>query len=438
MGWALARSARLGKQARLRLARRRGVVRQHLGASWDALHRELFVRPAGNLAALDGIRALAAIAIVCYHASIWTALGVRPEMIGTLPAIRSFGFGWIGVDVFFVLSGFLIGRILILHHTSLGSLKRFYLRRVCRIFPAYYVVLTLTLLIFSRLDVFRLLFHAQAWSQLAHRSWANYLYVSNYAYGHRGPNLMDWGWSLCIEEHFYLVFPLVLIWLNALDKRGRLFALTALVLVPSVLRIVALSMHPGMNALYGVYDSSHTHCDGLLLGVLVAHVYVHYRAPLARVLAAWPSLPAVLAVACFAVAVRWGGLLQGGLGPVGFQFLMLALAAGAVVVNGLMVDNALSRFLRLGIWYPIARVSYGLYLIHLFPLFLLRWAWPSAPATSLLSFSLFLLTVLAISLLCAVALFFAVERPALRWGAMRWAAVPVLTEQRVADTGATS
>jgi peptidoglycan/LPS O-acetylase OafA/YrhL len=249
---------------------------------WDIL----LSRPEQHFAALDGLRAIAALVIVLFHCSLFVGLAT-PETLASLPLgfvqwlfVRC----WLGVDVFFVLSGFLIGRILLVQLSRGGiNFRAFYIRRVFRIFPAYYVVLSLSIFVFSRMDSFRPLYWNTPWFELLHRSWSNELYVSNYILGGDPHNAMSWGWSLCIEEHFYLLLPasLTLLFQWASGWR-RLAVLSVVGWLPLVGRVVTFGRDPGAGILDGPYYYSHSHSDGLLLGVLIAYGYVYHRDALSR------------------------------------------------------------------------------------------------------------------------------------------------------------
>ena len=372
---------------------------------------------------LDGIRAIAALAIVLFHTAVW-AERLRPSSPerASLSYLQHFlAHCWLGVDIFFVLSGFLIGRILFMQ-CARGRLDvaGFYVRRVFRIFPAYYAVLTLSLFLFSRLDLYKPLYYGAAWPVLFARSWADYLYVSNYAYPSVGdPNVLEWGWSLCVEEHFYLLLPTVVLVLFRFSPAwGRLAGLAGLATLPLLSRLAAYVRHPGMVVVQGPYKCSHTHCDGLLLGALVAYLYVYHRAAFVHCVRCCRFLPALGGFACLGSVMWWGGL-GAGFFPVVLQFFVLAAGTSLFVVNALFLENGISRVLGHRLWHPIARLSYGLYLIHLFPLFFLLHVWPgdrSALATSTPQLMLFIVVVVAFSLLCAGALFFAVERWTLQLG----------------------
>ena len=389
---------------------------------WQSVRRDLFERQAAHFPALDGLRAIAALLIVAFHSELWLRMG-RPKSLAALPAWVHWLFfnGWVGVDIFFVLSGFLIGRMLLLQLQG-GQIhfRAFYIRRTFRIFPAYYLVLTLSIFVFARVSMFRALYDGVPWETLLRRSWANYLYVSNYAYGGQIQNAMAWGWSLCIEEHFYLILPLLLtVLFRCAGRGGRLMVLVVLSFLPLVARFEALPPHP-LLALR-IYHESHTHFDGLLLGVLIAYGYVFYGTPLSQVASRVGPLLWVAALCCFAAVFKWGGLWAPGLFALVLQFLLLAVGSSLLVINGLCCPNRVSRFLAHPAWCPVARLSYGIYLIHFFPILLVLSWWPNhtnpTVTSSVVSLLLFVAAATVLTVLGAAALFLALERPMLDWGA---------------------
>jgi len=390
---------------------------------WQTVRRELLARPAGHFPSLDGIRALAALIIVLFHCAVCVE-HAGPETFPDRPlgvVLRFLGSCWVGVDIFFVLSGFLIGRILFLQ-LGRGTIdfKSFYIRRVFRIFPPYYVVLTLSLWVFSRFDTFRFVYGTATWAELLRRSPANYLYVSNYLFGARVANALEWSWSLCIEEHFYLLFPALLtVLFRRVSRAYRPAVLTVLTLIPLVARSLTYARTPDIVVWNGVHWESHTHADGLLLGALIAYCHLHHHAAFGRLVSRVGSAAWLAALACFASVFWFGGMFRTGIFPVVLQYLALAVGTSLVMASCLFVDSRLSRFLAHPAWYPVARLSYGLYLVHLFPVLWLLSIWPGgrqglvASTVALLAFAA---VALVLSLLSAAALFFSFERRLLDYG----------------------
>jgi len=156
---------------------------------------------------LDGLRGLAILLVMLYHTTHYgLARTALDEALTIVPSV-----GWSGVDLFFVLSGFLITGILLGAKESPTYYRAFYARRVLRIFPLYYATLVFFLLIVPRLPLFAPVDYF--WNPGANREQVWYwLYLSNVqaaltgAWQHR---TLDISWSLAIEEHFYLVWPFV-------------------------------------------------------------------------------------------------------------------------------------------------------------------------------------------------------------------------------------
>jgi len=399
---------------------------------------QLFTRAAGHFAALDGMRALAALIVVAYHCEVWHSVG-RRDLSGPIPAWLHTIFHnfWLGVDIFFVLSGFLIGRILLaqLQRRAL-SFSGFYLRRSFRIFPAYYIILTLSVLLFARMPSLRRVYEATPWETIALRSWANYLYISNYTYGIAIPNALGWGWSLCIEEHFYLFLPLFLATLFRYVKSDwRLRIMMAITLLPLTFRLASVWKSPEAITIERVYADTHTHCDGLLFGVVIAYLHVFHSEWLTALAGRLGHALWLVAFCCFGAVLEWGGgLHKPGLFPVALQFSVLALGSGLLLVNGLYGANWCARLLAHPAWYPFARLSYGIYLVHIFVVLeMVNW-WPQDRQVtlplSLLSLSGYILTATLVSVFWAAVLFFTVERPMLERGArltQRYTDPPVQT-----------
>ena len=215
----------------------------------------------GYRPAFDGLRAVAVVPVLLFHASVSWARG-----------------GFLGVDVFFVLSGFLITRLLLEERELTGriALLRFYLRRILRLFPAL-VAVSVASLIYATIW----LDHGQA-VRAAHDLFAAATYRMNWVEAlHAQPpfGLLDHTWSLSIEEQFYVLWPLGLLLAYRLGRgRGVLVAAVGGAVLSAGLR--ALLWHSG-QPVHRVYYGLDTHADGLLLGCALAAVTL-YRPGSAR------------------------------------------------------------------------------------------------------------------------------------------------------------
>jgi len=205
-----------------------------------------------HLPALDGLRALAVFVVVASHSN----LGIRVP-------------GDLGVSAFFVLSGFLITRLLVREQERTGdvSIRRFYLRRTMRIFPAYYAFL-----------LFSYVLDARAGQHWSHTMIANTLtYTVNYfnALNHHPTTSVAHAWSLAVEEQFYLLWPLAF---TILAVRGRRALITG-VSIAAVAALVwrswlILSVHVDPSYVYNAFD---TRFDNLAVGCLLALAVDHDR-----------------------------------------------------------------------------------------------------------------------------------------------------------------
>jgi peptidoglycan/LPS O-acetylase OafA/YrhL len=200
--------------------------------------------------ALDGLRGIAITFVVLYHNFNFT---------------DRFFFGWLGVDLFFVLSGFLITTILLDSLDNPYYFRNFYARRALRIFPLYYLVLLIFFVAFPLLKLFpqrmEYFINHQLWFWFYLQNWLVSFYTPP-----PGSNMLVHFWSLAVEEQFYLIWPFV-IFLIRKTKALLVFMIVFLILVVSI-RGVAYSYHiQNLNyaALY-----TFTRIDGICIGAIVA------------------------------------------------------------------------------------------------------------------------------------------------------------------------
>jgi len=178
--------------------------------------------------------------------------------------------GWVGVDLFFVISGFLISGLLFKEYNKYGfiSFKNFFIRRGFKIYPAYYTLIAVTLgvLFFKRqpVDIKSVV--------------SSVFFVQNYT----SAFLFRWihTWSLAVEEHFYIILPLLLIWLTRINKfnKNPFKSIPVITLFISLICLVA-RFFTGIIAPYSTYTHqfpSHLRIDSLFFGVLISYFY-HYH-----------------------------------------------------------------------------------------------------------------------------------------------------------------
>jgi peptidoglycan/LPS O-acetylase OafA/YrhL len=187
---------------------------------------------AGRIPELDGLRGIAILIVVVWHYGICQLL--QFPVMGTLLK-TPLGLGWSGVDLFFVLSGFLIGGILIDHRGSPSFFKTFYIRRSCRILPIYFLMVgILAVVVFLGMDTaprLKWLF-AKPHPLLSYATFTQTAPMVGTA--EFGPHWLAVSWSLAIEEHFYLVLPLLICFCR---PQSLPYLLGGLILLAPVLRV---------------------------------------------------------------------------------------------------------------------------------------------------------------------------------------------------------
>jgi peptidoglycan/LPS O-acetylase OafA/YrhL len=286
-----------------------------------------------HIPGLDGLRAVAVLAVVASHS--W------PQMlIG----------GWAGVDIFFVLSGFLITSILLAEHERTGriSFQRFYMRRALRLLPALAVTLLLGVLIAQ-------LIYPKSAGDTVHEAFAAALYVANWvvAFGQVHSGLLIHTWTLSIEEQFYWTWPLALAVLLRIG--GRRLALRVTI---AVIAVVVVHRLMGVQ---GAYFRTDTRADSLLIGCAVAiAASMGAFERLSRRAICIATLIGTLALGfVFAFAQQASPFMEG----VGYTLVALA---SATVVIALAVRPLSPVTATLG-WRPLTWIgqrSYGVYLYH--------------------------------------------------------------------------
>ena len=262
---------------------------------------------------LDGLRAIAILAVLVTHFSH------QQVLIG----------GYLGVDLFFVLSGFLITSLLLSEERGGGvGLGNFYARRALRILPPLLAATVLALALGT--------ISIQA-------ALAALFFVANIVDVHLGAFVPMW--SLSVEEHFYLLWPFLFI---ALGKHRPRFVAYAILAVVAT-RVLLLSMK------LGVYEQTYARADSLLVGCGAALMMTIRPPKLARWVAP-ATMAALLATFAF---MPWRSFLM-----MSFGFTLLAFVCAALIVSVLEHDTFVSRWLRWGPMQYVGRRSYGLYVYH--------------------------------------------------------------------------
>lgn len=389
-----------------------------------ARERVATTRPQPSLTyipSLDGVRALAVLGVMAFHGGI-------PFLPG----------GFLGVDAFFVLSGFLITTLLVGEWRRRGTihLRGFWARRARRLLPALFLVVVFVVCYAAfvappgtypdvRADALAALFYVANWHFIAAGS--NYFVQSS------AVSPLTHTWSLAVEEQFYLVWPLLVLGILRLFHRLRpLLIVTVAGAFGSAVEMFVLFRHG--TDLTRLYDGTDTHAQSLMVGAALAVALA--MLPRYRVLDADPegrapagdrssrSTPSARTVRTVFVLAGSAGVVANTLlwwrasysSPFLWQggFLLADLATAAVLLSVVSLPGGLlARALSAAPLRFVGRISYGLYLWH-FPLY----QWVDQARTGLSGYPLFGLR-LGITFVVSTASFFFVEQPIRRGGVLQ-------------------
>jgi peptidoglycan/LPS O-acetylase OafA/YrhL len=305
-----------------------------------------------HIPALDGVRGLAILLVIAFHARV--VFGNTSEI--PYPLYRVLGLGWSGVDLFFVLSGFLITGILLDSRDSPRYFSTFYARRALRIFPLYfcYVAAVLVVVRFGWLMVAG----ADLWKGT--NPWWYVTYLLNWKADH-GYNDLFLGhlWSLAIEEQFYIVWPTV-VWLV---PRRRLAWVCLLVAIGGFAARIYLTA-AGFDG-EAIYRMTPSRMDALALGALVAVGVREFPSLLDRWTPRILGFAALGFVAVFSVTASpvWFGLPM----RIGGATLIAVVYACIIHRAATCSGGAVAGFFSLPLLRSCGKYSYAMYVLHSMP-----------------------------------------------------------------------
>ncbi|CAN5820039.1 hypothetical protein BH11BAC3_BH11BAC3_29630 [soil metagenome] len=292
---------------------------------------------------LDGVRAVAALMVMFFH--FFKGLETQNAVLITIQKYAIFG--QTGVSLFFVLSGFLITRILYNTKQSTSYFSKFYIRRSLRIFPLYFLFLIIYYFLMPVLENMPLVpFGQQIWY---------WVYLQNVAmtfnWSNIGPNHF---WSLAVEEHFYLFWPLVIYFF---DKSKIKLVIILLIITAFITRVIMLK-----NSL-GVFYFTFTRMDELVVGALLAmweveNKLIPEKAKMFKLLLGITAIPTVILFVLFngkeMVAVQ------------SIKFILLSVFYFSLI--GLLItlkeNNWFKKIFQIKPLSYTGKISYGLYVYH--------------------------------------------------------------------------
>lgn len=288
---------------------------------------------------LDILRGCAVLAVFFYHGLYWTGATSSNHLARLF--IKSTAIGWLGVNLFFVLSGFLITGVLMDAKGKPSFYRNFYLRRVLRILPAYLALIAILILVGW--------LHFQS-AMMALLFIANYSYI--FHFGGYGPF-----WSLSVEEQFYLIWPNIV---GRVSTRALLIISAVLCLIEPLLRWLTASGHLSLG---NVHILTYLIADNLALGALAAifarssYGTLHNGIRLGQALC-------LAGLVVFAVGYPFGIMHRISAFGAAFQIVPWNLIFTGILLLSLGLRSSLASSIWTAPLRFFGNISYGLYLIH--------------------------------------------------------------------------
>lgn len=307
---------------------------------------------------LDGVRGLAILLVIAFHTFKRADVFTSSEFLHQISDLTQIG--WAGVDVFFVLSGFLITGILLKTKEKPNYFKNFYVRRILRIFPLYYLLIGFLLIFLPQLD--------RGAGEQTQSLWPFFLlYQQNWLYISKSRLSLFpmFTWSLAIEEQFYFLWPALLYFLK---KRALVSMGIGIMLSSILLRLILMLPFLKIANVEGFfYYGTITRFEGLILGGLIAVAFYDNDKWKARLIRwAWPAL--IISLGLFTIIS-----ITGTPSPTSdnelltiWGYTLLALISGALII--LITNEPNKSIIRLifgnKVMMFFGKYSYAMYMFH--------------------------------------------------------------------------
>lgn len=342
---------------------------------------------APHLPALDGLRGLAIILVIVAHCENALSLPAKPDVIVEVIQ-KVISYSTCGVDLFFVLSGFLITGILIRSKNSANYFRSFYARRALRIFPLYYLVLFLIFcgtqlfgeppdhLMGTPADRIWLWFYGTNILMMLNRNWT---YAS-----------LNHFWSLAVEEHFYLIWPLLV---RVLQPRNITWVCIASLPISLLIRAgFVYLLHDPLSA----YVLTICRLDALLMGCLIA--VVAHLTDVNRLMKP-TKIAAFVIGATLTTFIYFEPPLSNEARVFGPSIFALFFAVLLVLT---LIQENFKKFFEISFLRELGKYSYGMYIFHSIIIGALQCIWNMSALPPVLSYCFFFAIVWSCTMLLAV------------------------------------
>lgn len=361
--------------------------------------KDIYQRPNERYTVIDGVRACSILYVIFYHALLAVLMGHEADFLAFIQQTPWY-FQWVlmgdrGVDSFFVISGFLIGQMLFKEHAKTGTIniKRFYIRRILRLAPAYYLIIAL-FIVFAGPSVIQKIMHKtgvdlyQATIAFYQHMLAFVLYLNNFLSMQNSH--IHFAWSLAIEEQFYILFSLFMMF-GFYRIKNKLQFMVLLFLSSFVVRFVFFLIYPellvtGDVLLAGppviieaywniIYDNLYTRYGSIIPGIILAYLYANHWQAVKKFMTPARSNAIVLFATVVVCTVSVLPVFSGQEMPLWLHYVfhvahrnLYAMSIALFILASMFpfgLGGMLNKLLSLKLFYPVSQLSYSIYLIHL-------------------------------------------------------------------------